>query len=595
MTHQTASVDQRIAALRQQMKQQQIDAYLIPSSDPHQSEYVAEHWKAREWLSGFSGSAGTVVVTASHAGLWTDSRYFLQAETQLAESEVVLHKQKIPHAPEHINWIAEQLPSGSKLGLDGRLFSVKQLRRLAKAFQEKSIDIDSSQDLLDQVWDNRPRLPKFPIFEHELQYAGLSRNGKLAQLRGKMTEHDCGYHLISTLDDIAWLFNLRGKDVDCNPVFIAYALIGEKIAYLFLDSDKLDEDLQASLRADGVLVKQYNEIESFLQRLDEKVLIDRSSINVQLFNCLQQAVSGPNICSDLKAVKSTSEIEHIRQAMRKDGVALTRLFRWLEQELDKRTVSEFEVSEKLIDYRSQQEGYHGESFPAIVGYKGNGAIVHYRPMPDTSAQIHKEGILLLDSGGQYLDGTTDITRTIALSEPTEEQKRNFTLVLKGYISLDTLRFPQGTMGIQMDVLARQHLWQQGLNYGHGTGHGVGFFLNVHESPQGFAPSLGARGTTVFQPGMLTSNEPGFYKTDEYGIRIENLVVCQEYMKTAYGIFLSFEAVTLFPIDRSLIATDLLTPQEKQWLNAYHKEVFDKLSPLLTEEEKDWMADKCQAI
>ncbi|MEM9922034.1 MAG: aminopeptidase family protein P, partial [Bacteroidota bacterium] len=370
---------------------------------------------------------------------------------------------------------------------------------------------------------------------------------------------------------------------------------GKEITYLFVDAQKVEESLKSDLRNDGILLKPYEAIEAYLQQLEADILLDKSSISIRLFNAIQHPRNGDNIVRQLKAIKSETEINHIRHAMRKDGVALTRLFRWLDHTLNERTISEVEVAEKLAAFRAAQEGYKGESFNAIVGYKGNGAIVHYRAMPDTCAQLQKEGILLLDSGGQYTDGTTDITRTIALGEPTAEQKKHFTLVLKGHIALDRLRFPEGTMGVQMDILARQHLWQQGLNYGHGTGHGVGFFLNVHEPPQGFAASLGARGTTPFEPGMLTSNEPGFYKTDEYGIRIENLVICQKDVETEYGKFLSFESVTLFPIDQSLIEKSLLSPAEIDWLNSYHQKVYDGLSPLLNEEEKTWMAQQCRPL
>lgn len=592
-------INSRISALRQQMQAQKLDAYVIPSSDPHQSEYVAEHWKSRSWISGFTGSAGLVVVTHTHAGVWTDSRYFLQAEEELANSEMVLHKQGIPHAPEHIQWLKDNVPSNGKVGCDGMLFAVSQIRSMANSFYEKKIDIDTNQDLIPAIWADRPPLPNNQIFEHDTKFAGKSRTEKLTEIRVEMTKSEADFHLVSTLDDIAWIFNVRSNDVECNPVTIAYAIIGHETAYLFIAAEKVGEDLKEKLRDEGIFIKPYENIKEYLSNLPtgKAILVDPSTTSNNLYTAIpkNQIKKGKTISRYLKAIKNDVELEHINSAMLKDGVALTKLYRWIEKEVQTRSIPEVEVAEQLISYRKAQGDYFGESFSAIVGYKGNGAIVHYRPMPETCASIKNEGILLLDSGGQYLNGTTDITRTTALGTPTDEQKRNFTLVLKGHIALATIKFPKGTKGIQLDTLARMHLWQQGLNYGHGTGHGVGFFLNVHEPPQGFAESISLRGTTVFETGMFTSNEPGFYKTGEYGIRIENLIVTTEAEKTPYGEFLQFKTVTLFPIDLALIDETVLTNGEKEWLNNYHQEVYDKLSPLLDETERTWMKEKCRAI
>lgn len=592
-------INSRISALRQQMQAQKLDAYVIPSSDPHQSEYVAEHWKSRSWISGFTGSAGLVVVTHTHAGVWTDSRYFLQAEEELANSEMVLHKQGIPHAPEHIQWLKDNVPSNGKVGCDGMLFAVSQIRSMANSFYEKNIDIDTNQDLIPAIWADRPPLPNNQIFEHDTKFAGKSRTEKLTEIRVEMTKSEADFHLVSTLDDIAWIFNVRSNDVECNPVTIAYAIIGHETAYLFIAAEKVGEDLKEKLRDEGIFIKPYENIKEYLSNLPtgKAILVDPSTTSNNLYTAISknQIKKGKTISRYLKAIKNDVELEHINSAMLKDGVALTKLYRWIEKEVQTRSIPEVEVAEQLISYRKAQGDYFGESFSAIVGYKGNGAIVHYRPMPETCASIKNEGILLLDSGGQYLNGTTDITRTTALGTPTDEQKRNFTLVLKGHIALATIKFPKGTKGIQLDTLARMHLWQQGLNYGHGTGHGVGFFLNVHEPPQGFAESISLRGTTVFETGMFTSNEPGFYKTGEYGIRIENLIVTTEAEKTPYGEFLQFKTVTLFPIDLALIDETVLTNGEKEWLNNYHQEVYDKLSPLLDETERTWMKEKCRAI
>ncbi len=594
------TTDEKINALRGEMASCGLDAYLIPSSDPHQSEYVAEHWKVREWLSGFTGSAGILIVTKDHAGLWTDSRYFLQAEQQLAGTCITLHKQRVAHAPEHVRWLAEQLPEGSTVGLNGYLFSVLQLRHLEKYLLPKAIEITVDLELVGDLWLDRPVLPVEPVFDFPVSYAGLSCKEKLAAIRDEMRDQGADYHLVTTLDDIAWTLNLRGGDVDYNPVFISYLLVGHSRSYLFINPDKVPANLRARLQEDGVELLRYAFIEDFLEELpvETRIWVDNRTTSIRLFNAIdeEQLISGPNIPRRLKALKNQTEIRHIRQAMLKDGVALVKLYRWLEAALTSRAVTEYEVARQLEHFRSGQGDYFGESFPAIAGYNSNGAIVHYRPFPDKSAEIHSEGILLLDSGGQYINGTTDITRTVALGIPTDEQRRVFTLVLKGHIALASIRFPAGTTGAQLDTLARMFLWREGLNYGHGTGHGVGFFLNVHEPPQGFATSATtSRGTTAFEPGMFTSNEPGYYKTGEYGIRTENLVLCVEGPESSGERFLEFETLTLFPIDLELLDISLLTAMEKQWLNDYHQHVFEKLAPLLNPEEVSWLEQKCRTV
>lgn len=589
---------QNLQNLRQAMRAHGVDAYLIPTSDPHQSEYVAEYWKSREWISGFTGSAATVVITQDHAGLWTDSRYFLQAENQLSGSEITLHKYQGDRISEHITWLAEHLPKGSTLGLDGYLFSLSQLRQLEKALTIKDIHINTDIDLIPDIWKDRPALPLDPIFEYDVMFAGERRADKLDRIREKMAKQGADFHLITTLDDIAWTLNIRGKDVEANPVAISYLVIGKEMAYLFINPEKVSDAIKQNLNNDGVILKPYDAIEPFLEKLEAPILVDDRSINVRLFQVIpeQQIIKGDNIPLLLKAIKNATEITQLREAMRKDGVALTRFFRWLEQALQTRAVTEFEAGRKLDTFRAAQGNYFGESFTAIVGYNANGAIVHYRPEEGSSAEIKSEGILLLDSGGQYLEGTTDITRTIALGTPTDEQKRNYTLVLKGHITLAKAKFPTGTTGVQLDTLARQFLWQQGLNYGHGTGHGVGFFLSVHEPPQGFTFNPNnQRGSTPQELGMLTSNEPGFYKTGEYGIRIENLVLCVEAEENDFGKFLQFETLTLFPIDTSLIDSTLLTGEEKNWFNEYQQRVFNELAPRLEGEEVEWMRRKCEML
>ncbi len=589
------SVNDKIQAIRSQMLNQQLDAYLIPSSDPHQSEYVATHWKSREWASGFSGSAGILIITTKHAGLWTDSRYFIQAEQELTGSNIILHRQMVPHAPEHIQWLTDELPEGARVGCDGWLFSVNQVRSLQKAFYSKKIELEIQHDFISEIWEDRPEMPDGLAKEHSVHFAGKSRSEKLGLIRSEMKKKQASHYLITTLDDIAWLFNLRGTDVDYNPVLIAYALIGEGIATLFIQSNKVPAALQETLRNDGVLLKEYSEIEKALRELSDQdqLLVNKASLNIRLFQNIASDVllEGPNIAAQLKAIKNETEIKHIRRAMEKDGVALTRLYRWLAATLKTRKVSEVELGEKLAAFRAEQPDYASESFPAIVGYKENGAIVHYHAQPDDCAEIAQEGMLLVDSGGQYTDGTTDITRTITLATPSSEEKENFTRVLKGMIALSQAVFPVGTKGIQLDSLARQFLWEAHLNYGHGTGHGVGFFNNVHEAPQGISPVPGGRSLVPLKAGMLTSNEPGYYKEEAYGIRIENLVLTINSSEE----FLCFETMTLFPIDQHLIDRALMTPSEITWLNNYHHMVKERLSPHLTEEEKIWMADKCQAL
>lgn len=593
-------IDQRISALRQKMQDARIDAYIIPSSDPHQSEYVAERWKARQWISGFTGSAGTAAVTHSHAGLWTDSRYFLQADDQLSQSEFELHKLGVQGAAEHVAWLKDELQAGDRVGCDPWVISLGEWRRMEKAFSAKGIQLVAVDDLVGAVWSDQAELPQEEVFEQPVELAGKSRGEKMGEIREKMEEKEVDYHLLSTLDDVAWTFNLRGSDVQCNPVAIAYAVVGKDSAWLFVDPAKPNEELKSSLASDGVEIHPYDQVAGFLSDLSEKdtILIDPGTTSKALYDALDKAeiVEGGTIPLTLKAIKNKTEIAGIRRAMVKDGVALTRFFRWFEATLPERGIPETEVAEKLAHFRSQQEGYYGESFDAIVGYRGNGAIVHYRAMPDTCATIRPEGILLIDSGGQYRDGTTDITRTLALSAPSAEEKRNYTLVLKGHIALSQAIFPEGTRGIQLDILARQFLWQHQLNYGHGTGHGVGVFLNVHEPPQGFVPTMTTRGKTPFKAGMFTSNEPGYYKADAYGIRIENLVLAVEAGQGENEeTWLRFENLTWFPIDKKLIDLDMLTEGEQQWLNDYHQTVYKLLSPELEEEEKQWLEEKCRAL
>jgi Xaa-Pro aminopeptidase len=591
------SKNQYVDKLRSLFSQKNIAAYIIPSSDPHQSEYVAEYWKSRYWLSKFYGSAGTAVVTITGAYVWTDSRYFLQAEKELATSGFTLQKLENQGANEYIDWLATNLPSGSIVALDGSLFSINQVLDFKKTLDTKAIELNTSVDFIPSIWKNRPSLPVNPIFEHDIKYTGLSRTEKLTKVRAELSKIECESVLLTALDDIAWLFNIRSNDVESNPVTIAYAIVSKESSTIFIDSKKVNATVKDSLAKDGISIAPYDDIESALKKINTSIAIDFNQVNYVLYSYLKKEniknhISIPSL---LKAKKSPIEIDNIRNAMTKDGVALTQFFMWLENTLDTGgTPTEYEVANKIAEFRSKQDGYFGESFNAIIGYNGNGAIIHYKPAVK-SAKIKKSGMLLLDSGGQYLDGTTDITRTIALGRPNAEQKLAYTCVLKGHIALALQKFPSGTKGVQLDILARQFLWNNLLNYAHGTGHGVGFFLNVHEPHQGIVPGINTRGTTVHEEGMLTSNEPGFYLTNKFGIRIENLIVVAPFKKTAFGDFSEFETITYFPIDTILIDKKLMTKEEKSWLNNYHSVVYDKLSPRLSANEKKWLENKCKPI
>jgi len=589
-------INDRITLLRKQMLDNQIDAYIIPSSDPHQSEYSPSHWLSREWISGFTGSAGTVIITQDYAGLWTDSRYFIQAEEELAASEFVLHKIINRSQPEHIIWLKDHLKPLSQVAIDAPLFSVNQKNAYQTILTTNEINLKLTQDLISTIWNNRPEIPTSPIFDHHIKFSGKSREDKIYDVQLKMKTCNVDYHIIPTLDDIAWLLNLRGKDVKCNPVFVSYVILSLEECFLFVNEIKINNVLKDQLAKDHIIIKSYNSILPFLNALKstDRILIDSSVVNLSLQEALShtQVKNGKMPSQLAKSKKNKIEIENISKSMIKDGVALTHSFFELEQVLNERTITEYEFAEVIIKNRSAQELYFGESFNPIVGYNENGAIVHYNPTKENSATIQSKGILLVDSGGQYFDGTTDITRTIALSEPTKEQKNAYTRILKGNIALANAIFPYGTTGGQLDILARQYLWQDQLNFSHGTGHGVGFFLNVHEGPHSISPGYSKMSSQKIELGMLTSNEPGYYKANEYGIRIENLLLTIEAEKEG---FLKFETVTLFPIETSLIDINLMTSNEINWLNNYHILVYEKLSPHLDEKYRLWIKDKCQKI
>lgn len=587
---------QRIEDLRKAMKQAGVQAVIIPSNDAHQSEYVPSHWKSREWISGFTGSAGTVVITTEEGALFTDGRYYLQGEQELQGTGIKLHKMDNKPGPQYIRWLTEVLGSGDKVAIDYNIASIAMQHSAVKYLDPFDIEL-VGQDLIDQVWKDRPQLPLDPIFEHDVKYAGKNRKEKLQDIREVMKASNADHHLITTLDDIGWTFNLRGSDVEFNPVFVSYAMVSQKDATIYVDTAKVSTDIETKLRDDGIHIKDYHDIIADLNNLPEGdlILVDKNTCTIRLakaINC--EKIYGGTIPRKLKAIKNDTELAHEKAVMLKDCRALAKTFYWIEQSLKhNETITEYDVVEKLAEHRSEEALYVGESFNAIVGYRGNGAIIHYRPMPATSKKLEAEGILLCDSGGQYHDGTTDITRTFALGTPSDEEKRNFTLVLKGMIALTQARFPKGTTGGQLDTLARQFLWEEGLNFGHGTGHGVGFFMNVHEPPQGFAPPPSERGTTVHEVGMLSSNEPGYYKEGSYGIRIENLIACVEDDKVEG--FLKFDTYTLYPIDLKMIDDSLMTKSEKAWLNQYHHHIWDQMEPLLDGDLKRWFELKCRPM
>ena len=585
-------MNNKLTALRARMRALNIDAYMIPSADDHQSEYVAPHWQTRAWFSGFTGSTGLAIVTADHAGLWTDSRYFIQAESELAGTDVVLHKLRVPHTPEHLEWLQTELPDGATIGVDGRQMSAAGMDLLRNRLAKKNFRFLTEHDLIGDIWTDRPALPDAPVFEHELKYTGRTRGEKLAELRARMVTEN---YLVTGLDELCWLLNLRGSDVESNPLFYGFLLLDQNAGILYVDATKINDAILDLLMAERIRLKPVADLVFDLEALNGTIAYAPGTLNETLRRAIPEPLRRPttSLIALPKSKKTDTEIAHLRRAMERDGVALLRLVRWLRAELGTRAVPESEVAEYLADLRRAGGRYHDESFPAIVGYAGNGAIVHYRPEAGKDAAIRAEGILLLDSGGQYHDGTTDITRTFALGVPTAEQRRNYTLVLKGHINVARLKFPRGTAGVQLDALARAPLWSAGLNYGHGTGHGVGFFLNVHEGPQSISHNVrSTAGRVAFEPGMITSNEPGFYKTGEYGIRIENLVLCRPAQTTEYGDFLEFEDLTLFPMESALIDAEMLSYEERKWLSGYHQMVFERLSRHLTEEEVAWLREAC---
>lgn len=592
------NIPQRIAALREAMKQHKIDAYIIPSSDPHLSEYPADCWKAREWISGFTGSAGTIVITAEKAGLWTDSRYFLQAGIQLEGSGIELYKMALAETPTIAEFLLTELTAGQAVGLNGQTYSAADARTLENTLRKKELALRTDLDLIEPIWKERPAIPDAPLFEMPMELSGLSVEDKLQTIQEKLRESGADCLILSALDEVAWTFNIRGTDVTYNPVVISYAFVSEKENVLFINPKKLTAETAEDLKKAGVKLADYSMIYTYLSRLaaDTRVFVDMHKTNVSLYKALPAActiVEGISPANHLKSIKNPTEIEGFRQAVVKDGIALTRFYIWLEKQMAAgEKVTEISAAEKLTALRAEQAQYIMDSFGTICGYGAHGAIVHYSATPESDAVFRPEGLLLIDSGAQYLDGTTDITRTIALGEPTEQMMKDFTRVLKGTISLAKCKFPAHTRGSQLDILARKSLWDAGINYLHGTGHGIGHCLNVHEGPQSIRME---ENPVVLEAGMVMSDEPAMYRTGEYGIRTENMILCREDSQTEFGQFLSFETLTLCYIDTRLVVIPMLSARERAWLNKYHQMVYEKLSPHLAEEEKAWLKDKTAEI
>ena len=593
------NIPERIAALREAMKQHKIDAYIIPTSDPHMSEYPADCWKYREWISGFTGSAGTVIITADKAGLWTDSRYFLQASTQLEGTGIELFKMMLPETPTIPEFLTHELKEGQTVGLNGETYSLADARSLEKALAEKEIKLNTNASLIDPIWKERPAIPEAPMFEMPVELSGKSTEDKLIDINKMLHKAGADCTILSALDEVAWTFNIRGTDVAYNPVVISYAFVSEKESVLFVNPKKIPAEIAEHLKKEGVTLADYGMLATFLSRLPERtrVFIDSKRTNVAIYNALPKSsilIEGTSPANHLKSIKNETEIKGFRNAVLKDGIAMTKFYFWLEKMLKAgEKVTELSAAAKLTALRSEQPQYVMDSFASISSYGPHGAVVHYSPTPETDTELKTDSLYLLDSGAQYLDGTTDITRTIALcDEPSEQMKKDFTRALKGTIGIAKCKFPAGIRGCLIDAFARKALWDAGINYLHGTCHGIGHCLNVHEGPQSIRME---ENPVILEPGMVMSDEPAIYRPGEYGIRTENMILIREDSETEFGKFLGFENLTLCYIDTKLVIPSMLSVREHAWLNKYHQMVYDLVSPHLTEEEKAWLKEKTAEI
>jgi Xaa-Pro aminopeptidase len=595
-----AEVRQRIAALRQALKKHDLFGFLVPTADPHLSEYPPSRFGTREWLSGFTGSVGTLLVTADFAGLWVDSRYYEQAESQLAGTGIEMMKLDAVAALGHVDWLSLHAPKGTSFGVDAQVLGVASGRALASALAARGVTLVTGLDLADEIWLDRPDFPAELVSEHTAPFACTTRRDKLAAVRHAIAEHQASAHLISSLDDIAWLFNLRGADVDYNPVFVAHALIETNRARLFISAAKIAPALRAVLKADGVELEPYENTSKALSELPagQSILIDPRRVTLGMTQAIAAGVTvidGINPSTLAKSRKTDGELAQVREAMRRDGQALAEFFSWLESALGKERITELTIDEKLTAERAKQADFVSQSFATIAAFNANGAMPHYRATEQSHAVIEGDGLLLIDSGGQYLCGTTDITRVVPIGTPSAEQKRDFTLVLKGMINLSRVVFPRGTRSGLLDSLARAPIWSAGVDYGHGTGHGVGYFLNVHEGPQSISPSAPNDSSTAMQPGMITSNEPGIYRPGKWGVRIENLVANVPAMASEFGEFLKFESLTMCPIDTRCIDMSLMREDEITWLNQYHAMVRLRLAEGLSPKALEWLTLRTEPI
>lgn len=590
------SIKERIHALRMTFRPNNIKAFIIPSTDPHLSEYVAPYWMSREWISGFTGSAGTAVILMDKAGLWTDSRYFLQAEKELEGSGITLYKEMLPETPSITKFLCQNLKPGESVSIDGKMFSVQQVEQMKEDLAPYQLQVNLFGDPLKNIWKDRPSMPDAPAFIYDVKYAGKSCGEKVAAIRTELKEKGIFALFLSSLDEIAWTLNLRGSDVHCNPVIVSYLLVTQDEVVYFISPEKITQEVNEYLQEQQVSLRKYDEAESFLNSFTgENILIDPKKTNYAIYSAINPAckvVRGESPVTLLKAIRNEQEIAGIHHAMQRDGVALVKFLKWLETSVLSGKETELSVDRKLHEFRAAQPLYMGESFDTIAGYKEHGAIVHYSATEESDVTLQSKGFLLLDSGAQYLDGTTDITRTIALGELTEEEKTDYTLILKGHIALAMAKFPAGTRGAQLDVLARMPIWSHGMNFLHGTGHGVGHFLSVHEGPQSIRMN---ENPIVLQPGMVTSNEPGVYKAGSHGIRTENLTLVCKDKEGMFGEYFKFETITLCPICKKGIIKEMLTAEEVKWFNDYHQTVYKKLSPSLNEEEKKWLLEATKAI
>lgn len=582
--------------LREVMKKENVDYYIIPSGDSHQSEYVPEYYKGRAYVSGFTGSAGTLLVGLEESYLWTDGRYFIQAEKELNGSGIKLMKMNIPGYPSLLEWIKNNVKEGKTLAFDGSTISVNEYKNYKELAKKNGFNIKMDKDFLNEIWSDRPELSKEKIFIHDTKYCGRCTSEKLQEVRDEMKKLEGENYVIASLDDIAWLFNIRGNDIAYNPVALAYALISDKEAVLYINEEKVTNDDKRTLEAQGVTLKSYNDIYEDIKNVTGSIIIDGAKVNGKLYSLISEDVKiieNLNITTSLKAVKNEVEIKNMEVSQVRDGVAMVKFIKWLKENVGKINMTEISASDKLEEIRAKGENFKGLSFNTIAGYKDHAAMMHYSATEESQYELDSEGMLLIDSGAQYLDGTTDITRTFILGPITEEEKRDFTLVLKSHIALATTIFLKGTNGCNLDAIARRPLWRYGMDYKCGTGHGVGFFLNVHEGPQGIRPF---GNTIALEPGMILTNEPGVYKENKHGIRTENtLLVTKAFKNDEMGEFYKFDTISYCPIDLEGIDVSLLDEEEREWLNNYHRTVYEKLSPYLNEEEKKFLEKETRSI